>query len=338
MSSNNNVSLALSQLAEKNKRKLETKRMQNIYNKRKYEKWVSVLNNENSSSSSEDGPIYTGESSFREIPPETKELLILADPFELQNQSVISEGIEEDSSDSDEHQSSSEDELTDDDEEEVEMDADPLFADSQTSSNELCWALNAVKLKHKLSNAAVRDILALFKIILPIPNKCPKSLKSFNKKILKADYGEFHKFCNVCKKINNSDSMDNYTLVVSFCNQCCFKLDSFITFSVKKQLQCILNDRNLKQIKNSLEYAKKIKEGIKSSLDGAVYQSFLKRREVLASEKLVLSFHLNTDGAPIINSKKASMWPVPGTIVELEQSTREKFENIIIFGMYNVLI
>jgi len=47
----------------------------------------------------------------------------------------------------------------------------------------------------------------------------------------------------------------------------------------------------------------------------------------------IASININSDGAPLTKYKSFSIWPVIGTITELNQSTREIFENIIIFGV-----
>ncbi len=92
---------------------------------------------------------------------------------------------------------------------------------------------------------------------------------------------------------------------------------------------------------DSLSYARKEKKGIYNALDGSVYTNFLKNKrennEREVNSKFILSFNLNTDGAPIVKSRGYSMWPLIGTIVELGQTSREKFENIVTFGMLFVL-
>ena len=66
-------------------------------------------------------------------------------------------------------------------------------------------------------------------------------------------------------------------------------------------------------------------------MDGKIYQTFLKTN---FAEFLVISFILSTDGAPLTTSKNYKMWPVFGTILELNQTSREKFDNIVFFGKY----
>ncbi len=48
-------------------------------------------------------------------------------------------------------------------------------------------------------------------------------------------------------------------------------------------------------------------------------------------------YKLNSDGAPIANSTMA-LWPILGSILELEQSVRESFENLLIFGKHYITV
>jgi hypothetical protein len=76
--------------------------------------------------------------------------------------------------------------------------------------------------------------------------------------------------------------------------------------------------------------ARRVINSLKTTLDGNFYQSKIKDID----QELVISFNLNSDGAPLTKHKSFSMWPVIGTINELNQSSRERFENIIIFGIW----
>lgn len=48
----------------------------------------------------------------------------------------------------------------------------------------------------------------------------------------------------------------------------------------------------------------------------------------------VISLNINSDGAPLTKSTKHSIWPVLATIVELDDSSRDKFENVIFLGFW----
>ena len=65
-------------------------------------------------------------------------------------------------------------------------------------------------------------------------------------------------------------------------------------------------------------------------LDGEIYKKYVIISNNLGN--LIISFNLNTDGAQIVKHRGYKMWPLLGTITELNQRTREKFDNLVIFG------
>ncbi len=205
-----------------------------------------------------------------------------------------------------------------------------LFVNSNTTYSEFLFALYAVKMKHKLSDKSVTDILILIKSLLPQPNKVPKSMKSFDKLVEKKDIGNFHELCLNCNEIKRSDSLDNFKLNCFNCDKCNVETYKFITYNIQKQLYSILTDDSINQIRNSLYYAYKDKREINNALDGQVYKKFLAEKNT--NRNLVISINLNTDGAQIVRSRGYNMWPLLGTIVELNQSTRESFNNMVLFG------
>ena len=90
-----------------------------------------------------------------------------------------------------------------------------------------------------------------------------------------------------------------------------------------------MNEKNIIQIEKSLVYAQINKNEINSALDGEIYKKYLSSNNL---GNLIISFNMNTDGAQIVKHRGYKMWPLLGTITELNQKTREKFDNIVIFG------
>lgn len=51
--------------------------------------------------------------------------------------------------------------------------------------------------------------------------------------------------------------------------------------------------------------------------------------------KNVISLNINSDGAPLTKSSKHSILPVLATIVELDECSRHKFENVLFLGFWH---
>jgi len=86
----------------------------------------------------------------------------------------------------------------------------------------------------------------------------------------------------------------------------------------------------LNQIKNSnnRRNENKISE-LLSALDGDIYSGIK-----IKNDETLISVNINTDGAPCIKSRSFSLWPMLSSVVELNPSCRDKFENIIIHGIW----
>ena len=169
-------------------------------------------------------------------------------------------------------------------------------------------------------------------MILPQPNKCPINARQTMHCFLPNDCHKFYKNHTICIGCENVIE-DNRDKDVNCKN--CLKtksLLSFSTFDVKKQLELILSNKDyVQQIHKSVSMARSNSSFINSSsIDGSYYRNELKK----ISNDTIISLNLNSDGAPLTNYKSFSIWPVIGTIIELNHSSREKFENIIVFGMW----
>jgi len=211
-----------------------------------------------------------------------------------------------------------------------------LYNESTTTYTDFIFAIYAVKIKHKLCDESIKDFLFLIKSILPLPNKVPKSLKGLSKIIENKDVGKFHEICLKCNELKRSDSFDKYKLTCFKCDICDEDTSKFVTYNIEKQLNLILTDECINQIRDSLLYAYKDKNEINNALDGNVYKNFLVKKKT--NRNLVISLSLNTDGAQIVKSRGYNMWPMLGTIVELKQSKRESFNNMILFGNFKIII
>lgn len=63
---------------------------------------------------------------------------------------------------------------------ESELDAQ-LYCGCDISTAEFMIALKTIRYSHKLNAETIKDILQLFRIFLPRPNKCPTDLSPFSR-------------------------------------------------------------------------------------------------------------------------------------------------------------
>ncbi len=107
----------------------------------------------------------------------------------------------------------------------------------------------------------------------------------------------------------------------------------FDVYHIKPQLEKILSNKDyLNQIKQSNKHRIFNKQNNRrmTSLDGKIHKSLPFDKE----DELTISLNLNSDGAPLIKSRQFSLMPVVATIIELNQSSREKFQNMIILAIW----
>ncbi len=86
----------------------------------------------------------------------------------------------------------------------------------------------------------------------------------------------------------------------------------------------------MNQIKNSnnRRNENKISE-LLSALDGDIYSGIK-----IKNDETLISVNINTDGAPWIKSRSFSIWPMLSSVVELNPSCRDKYENKIIHDIW----
>ena len=72
---------------------------------------------------------------------------------------------------------------------------------------------------------------------------------------------------------------------------------------------------------------------IRDIQDGRVYQKFI-QGEPRVRGRRVFSIVVSSDGAPLIKSRKFSIWPLMSFLVELPPQPRYKFENILLTGLW----
>lgn len=74
-----------------------------------------------------------------------------------------------------------------------------LYEGSDISVNEFGVSLLSLKYKHKFSESAMDDILKLIKIVIPNPNKCPKTSSSLFKSFLCENISKNFETCDLLR-------------------------------------------------------------------------------------------------------------------------------------------
>ena len=125
-----------------------------------------------------------------------------------------------------------------------------LYENSNISLKDFSLSLLVLKYKHKLSEAVMNDFLNFIKIIIQSPNKCPKTIKTLNKKLENNDEKtKEYTVCSYCKLID--DFIDE-----KICDKCKIRdLITFVIFDILPQIQSVLmNENYLKQINFKFSY------------------------------------------------------------------------------------
>ena len=205
---------------------------------------------------------------------------------------------------------------------------------STLSRAESLLAVLALSVRHNLSGKALNDIVHL--INLHCPETLPNSKYLFNKAL--TDYMgicEYHFYWPSCKGyLGVSDS------VSEMCEECNLPFDKhqslqegqfFIVMPIENQLRDLLENRGL----GNLILNREIKRNEENSdicdiQDGEMYRNLVE--EGLLSVKENFSITWNTDGVPIFNSSKFSIWPVLCAVNEL--SVHERKEHVFLTSLW----
>jgi len=87
-----------------------------------------------------------------------------------------------------------------------------------------------------------------------------------------------------------------------------------------------------RQIRHNINKSLNNRTGaINNAMDGSVYRKF---SQSLSDNVYSISLNINSDGAPLVNSRNISMWPVIASITELNPSSRESFSNLLFLGFW----
>lgn len=212
----------------------------------------------------------------------------------------------------------------------------PLYQGSCITAQSAAKSILSLAIEFNLSKSVVDSILSITKSLLPMPNSLPATYDGMMKSITN-DSGHYtiKYFCNHC----------NQLLMIRFGKKFCQNercpfvnrplgsrdISEIVTFDIRHQLQSILS-RNISVLGKMNDF---------QSFDihsGIHYQDLKSSTASLNnnSDKPIrcITLNIHTDGAPLIRTSKAALWPCMGSIVDLPHHIREQQTNIVILALW----
>jgi hypothetical protein len=184
-------------------------------------------------------------------------------------------------------------------------------------------------IKHKASWTEIEDILKLINKIHK-NNVIPESKYHFLKKFKRGTKAKYNYKCkniecNVIKEINSDSKIKSYICECEFENSLNESKPSFVTFSIKDQLQNLI-----KKYKDLLMFPTSVPEfPIKDVWSGKIHRNLLKKHR-----NGFLSLTVNTDGMQIFKSSHTSLWPIIICLNNLPLRYRFLQDNLLICGFH----
>ncbi|OXA49484.1 hypothetical protein Fcan01_16016 [Folsomia candida] len=197
-----------------------------------------------------------------------------------------------------------------------------LYTGARISRKESSLLILGYSIRHKVSKAALSDILNLINFHLPHGVSIPTSTYLFDKEI-GGDYSRIQKvaYCKDCKvEIKEDDSKCGKCQVPTTFSTCLTRGNFFVSFDINKSLQDLLQIQTIQ--KSLAENLTRRQIGavseIRDIMNGDMYHRLgLKDNDI--------SCCINTDGVAIFNSSKYSIWPLLISINELDYQLRRKY-------------
>ncbi|RXG68595.1 hypothetical protein Avbf_08574 [Armadillidium vulgare] len=189
----------------------------------------------------------------------------------------------------------------------------------QLTEKDYLLLLLGIYIKHKLSDAILRDMIAMINFISG-SNILPETLFKLFAPLKTYDSFEMHFYCAKCRNTHTSE--DNRDTKMVCCDTIC--TNYFITFDMKEKIEKFLtvNASNIKCTRSNDNI-------IRDIFDGEVYKELSKTG--FDPEK-DLTFNFSLDGAPLSKSSTLQAWPIFITINEIDLKFR--FKNIFTAGFW----
>lgn len=216
-----------------------------------------------------------------------------------------------------------------------------MFADSGSTVQEVKTALQALSVRHNLSDTAVEEIGNLLKIMAP-SNFHYKSLLNkyhiFKQMEIPAGVIKYYFYCKKCKEnILYCCETTSFKMFKKTCSNCnTEQLISFrninyftyidIKYQLKKIIECDrLRKSMLEHHERKLSNLKAKKSFINDATDGILHEKL-----TLDESCCTLTANMNVDGAPLFETSSMSMFPVQLRLNQL--SPKDSISTVILCG------
>ncbi|XP_071509828.1 uncharacterized protein [Diadema antillarum] len=215
---------------------------------------------------------------------------------------------------------------------------EPLFQGSQLSKAEALLAVLSFVMQHCLSAIAVSHLFQLLNVLLGI---CIfKSTTSILRRIFCNDvvHLTFHFYCLFCYSyVQSYKTLSDDEVPCPHCSNPCIVRDLsncnfFVTANLKSQIKALFERNDIGahlSYRNTRQKAKQ--NNIEDIYDGKFYKEMMEPEQPLPDPNNY-SYSFNSDGMPIFQSSKYSIWPLYIMINELPPHLRNK--NLILAGVW----
>jgi Transposase family tnp2 len=206
---------------------------------------------------------------------------------------------------------------------ETEFDDQPIYESPKISKGQVVCLLLSFFLRHRLSIAALRDLLQLINLL--IPNCLPKTKYLLAKFLGWERNVTEHFYCTKCSEYLYSYQKE--------CHVCESKFDIgrnrkkgffFLVSSIRKQLKDMLESRDLWSHVLKAKMRPRDPECKSDVTTGDAYKNNAVLSDFIKSGRN-LSITFSADGIKPQNNSKNTLWPVFCTVNELDVHDKEKF-------------
>lgn len=219
--------------------------------------------------------------------------------------------------------------------EETNKDNMVIFVESNLTISDIKNLILSFCLRHSLSKSGVSDLIKIIEMCagkkLPLTNYYIDTFFSVPENVVQYNF-----YCDFCKAELVTDlhrsGVTNYTKICNQCNnQNTISLEvsnHFILLDLEYQFRSLLDRININSIYNYM--AKTCSYKIEDIYNSEIYK--LNHQSFDDDKCVKLTFNFSTDGAPIFESSKRSMWPIQLILNELPP--KERFKNVILAGIW----